>query len=42
MFSTFVAIFGADRAGIGGLMLVLAAGFLAMLVVRVPRRAAVG
>ncbi len=40
MFSTFVAVFGADRAGIGGLMLVLAAGFVAMLAVRVPRRAA--
>jgi UMF1 family MFS transporter len=40
MFATFVAVFGADRAGIGGLMLVLAAGFMAMLAVRVPRRAA--
>jgi UMF1 family MFS transporter len=38
MFSTFVAIFGADRAGIGGLMLVLAVGFTAMLAVRVPAR----
>jgi UMF1 family MFS transporter len=38
LFSTFVAIFGADRAGIAGLMLVLAAGFVAMLAVRVPRR----
>ena len=38
MFSTFVAVFGADRAGIGGLMLVLAVGFIAMLAVRVPRR----
>jgi MFS transporter, UMF1 family len=42
MFSTFVAVFGADRAGIGGLMLVLALGFTAMLLVRVPRREAVG
>jgi UMF1 family MFS transporter len=42
LFSTFVAIFGADRAGIAGLMLVLAAGFAAMLPVRVPRPAAVG
>jgi MFS transporter, UMF1 family len=42
MFSTFVAIFGADRAGIGGLMLVLAAGAVAMLAVRVPHRQAVG
>jgi UMF1 family MFS transporter len=40
MFSTFVAVFGADRAGIGGLLLVLAAGFIAMLAVRVPRGAA--
>jgi UMF1 family MFS transporter len=36
MFSTFVAVFGADRAGIAGLMLVLAAGFVAMSAVRVP------
>ena len=41
MFSTFAAVFGADRAGIGGLLLVLAAGFIAMLVVRVPRKAAI-
>lgn len=41
LFSTFVAVFGATRAGIGGLMLVLAAGFVAMLAVRVPRRSAV-
>ena len=41
MFSTFVAVFGADRAGIGGLLLVLAAGFIAMLAVRVPHRVAV-
>jgi UMF1 family MFS transporter len=40
LFSTFVAIFGADRAGIGGLMLVLAVGFTAMLAVRVPAKAA--
>jgi UMF1 family MFS transporter len=40
MFSTFVAVFGTDRAGIGGLLVVLAAGFVAMLAVRVPRRAA--
>jgi UMF1 family MFS transporter len=40
MFSTFVAVFGADRAGIGGLMLVLAAGFVAMLAVRVPAKSA--
>jgi MFS transporter, UMF1 family len=40
MFSTFVVVFGADRAGIGGLMLVLAAGLTAMLAVKVPRRTA--
>lgn len=40
MFSTFVAVFGADRAGIAGLLLVLAVGFTAMLAVRVPRQAA--
>jgi UMF1 family MFS transporter len=40
MFSTFVAVFGADRAGIGGLMLVLAAGAIAMVAVRVPRQLA--
>jgi MFS transporter, UMF1 family len=40
MFATFVAVFGADRAGIGGLLLVLATGFTAMLAVRVPRRSA--
>jgi UMF1 family MFS transporter len=40
MFATFVAVFGADRAGIGGLLLVLAVGFTAMLAVRVPRHAA--
>jgi UMF1 family MFS transporter len=40
MFATFVAVFGADRAGIGGLLLVLAVGFIAMLAVRVPRQAA--
>jgi UMF1 family MFS transporter len=37
-FSTFVALFGADRAGIAGLMLVLAIGFAAMVAVAVPRR----
>jgi UMF1 family MFS transporter len=40
MFSMFVAVFGADRAGIAGLLLVLAAGLSAMLAVRVPRTAA--
>jgi UMF1 family MFS transporter len=36
MFFTFVDAFGADRAGLGGLLTVLAAGFVAMLLVRVP------
>jgi len=40
MFATFVAVSGADRAGIGGLLLVLAVGFIAMLAVRVPRQGA--
>ncbi|TDH56818.1 MFS transporter [Mycobacterium eburneum] len=39
MFFTFVDLFGADRAGMGGLCAVLAAGLLAMLAVRVPRTA---
>ncbi|SEH72747.1 MFS transporter, UMF1 family [Mycolicibacterium rutilum] len=38
LFSVFIAIFGTDRAGMGGLLVVLAAGLLAMLAVRVPRR----
>lgn len=38
LFSTFIAIFGTDRAGIGGLVVVLLAGMLAMLVVRTPGR----
>jgi UMF1 family MFS transporter len=39
MFSTFVDRFGTDRAGMGGLLVVLAAGFAAMLMVRVPAAA---
>jgi MFS transporter, UMF1 family len=39
MFSTFVDTFGTDRAGMGGLLVVLAAGFAAMLMVRVPAAA---
>jgi MFS transporter, UMF1 family len=39
MFSTFVDTFGTDRAGLGGLLVVLAAGFAAMLMVRVPAAA---
>jgi MFS transporter, UMF1 family len=43
LFSVFVDVFGAVRAGLGGISLVLVAGILAMLVVRVPpRRVAVG
>lgn len=37
LFSAFIAIFGTDRAGMGGLLVVLAAGLVAMLAVRVPR-----
>ncbi|MGZ5396915.1 MAG: MFS transporter [Mycobacterium sp.] len=40
MFSTFIAVFGADRAGMGGLIVVLAAGLLAMLAVKTPGRMA--
>ena len=40
MFFTFIDLFGADRAGMGGLCVVLAAGLLAMMIaVRVPREA---
>ena len=37
LFSTFIDVFGTDRAGMGGLFVVLAAGLVAMLAVRVPR-----
>jgi MFS transporter, UMF1 family len=40
LFSTFIAVFGTDRAGMGGILVVLAAGLLGMLAVRVPRRPA--
>jgi MFS transporter, UMF1 family len=40
LFSVFVDVFGAVRAGLGGISLVLIAGLLAMLVVRVPPRQA--
>lgn len=39
MFFTFVDLFDADRAGLGGVCVVLAAGLVAMLAVRVPREA---
>ncbi|GBE65117.1 membrane protein [Mycobacterium sp. MFM001] len=41
LFSVFVDVFGAVRAGMGGLCVVLGVGLLAMLAVRAPRRAAV-
>lgn len=37
-FSLFIDIFGSDRAGMGGLVLVLALGLLAMLGVRAPHQ----
>ncbi len=40
LFSTFIAVFGADRAGMGGLIVVLALGLLAMLAVKTPGRVA--
>jgi MFS transporter, UMF1 family len=36
MFAMFIGIFGTDRAGMGGLVAVLAAGLIAMLAVRTP------
>ncbi|WP_082969457.1 MFS transporter [Mycobacterium kyorinense] len=38
MFFAFIDLFGADRAGLGGLLVVLAAGLLAMLPIRAPAR----
>ena len=38
LFSVFVDLFGAVRAGIGGICLVLGLGLLGMLVVRAPHR----
>ncbi|MEB3980983.1 MFS transporter [Mycobacterium sp. 663a-19] len=38
LFSVFVDVFGAIRAGLGGISLVLIAGLLGMLMVRVPPR----
>ena len=40
LFATFISLFGSDRAGMGGLCVVLAAGLLAILAVRVPRQPA--
>jgi MFS transporter, UMF1 family len=42
LFSVFVDVFHAVRAGMGGLCVVLATGLLAMLVVRAPRRGGAG
>lgn len=42
LFSMFIDIFGTDRAGMGGLMVVLALGLLTMLAVRVPNGRASG
>lgn len=38
LFSVFVDVFGSVRAGLGGISLVLTAGIMTMLVVRVPPR----
>jgi UMF1 family MFS transporter len=38
LFSAFIDIFGTDRAGMGGLCVVLLAGLVAMLAVRTPGR----
>ncbi|HME79338.1 MAG TPA: MFS transporter [Mycobacterium sp.] len=38
LFFMFIDFFGADRAGMGGLLVVLAAGLVGMLLVRAPRR----
>ncbi len=35
--ATFIAVFGTDRAGLGGICAVLALGLFAMLLVRAPR-----
>ncbi|KUI25497.1 hypothetical protein AU194_00955 [Mycobacterium sp. GA-2829] len=39
LFFTFIDLFGADRAGMGGLVVVLAVGLAAMLAVKVPEKA---
>jgi MFS-type transporter involved in bile tolerance (Atg22 family) len=36
MFFTFIDLFGTNRAGMGGLCVVLAGGLVAMAAVRVP------
>jgi len=39
LFSVFVDVFGAVRAGMGGLCLVMGVGLLGLLMVRAPQRA---
>jgi MFS transporter, UMF1 family len=39
MFFTFIDVFSTDRAGMGGLCVVLAAGLVSMVAVQVPRQA---
>jgi MFS transporter, UMF1 family len=39
MFFTFIDLFSTDRAGMGGLCVVLAAGLMSMVAVQVPRQA---
>jgi UMF1 family MFS transporter len=41
LFSVFVDVFGAVRAGMGGLCLVMVVGLLGMMMVRAPRRSLV-
>ena len=41
LFSVFIDVFGTDRAGMGGLLVVVAVGLAAMLAVRAPRQPAV-
>ncbi len=41
LFSVFISVFGTDRAGMGGIIVVLTAGLLAMLAVKAPHRVAV-
>jgi MFS transporter, UMF1 family len=38
LFSAFIDVFGTDRAGMGGVVVVLAAGLVGMILVRAPRR----
>ncbi len=41
LFSVFIDVFGTDRAGMGGLLVVVSVGLAAMLAVRAPRQPAV-